>query len=325
MTGLLGRGECGGHVTLLFTVNDEALDPVGQGSLGAGLCVDDGVEVVAYGEQGGFGLKVSFEGTEGDSRLYDSVLNLLVEEIPEAKEIAWEISVRLALPVSQGFGMSASGAVAAALAFQRAMGLPKEESLRRSYLISHQVERNRSTGLGDVTALAAGGCERRLEAGAPYHGSLLHAGPGHAEGWSCSTPVVLAWRPDAGKHTSIYIDDPVWKESISCAGAKQMQTLSEGEWDIERWTELLDSAKCFAEESGIQADSSRVDLLSMVDDSMQKCGITEESVAMLCMLGESVAIVPSDAASEASWSSHLVSELEKSGLQAIMSRVGEAS
>ena len=52
MTGLLGRGECGGHVTLLFTVSDEALDPVGQGSLGAGLCVDDGVEVVAYGKQG---------------------------------------------------------------------------------------------------------------------------------------------------------------------------------------------------------------------------------------------------------------------------------
>ena len=325
MTGLLGRGECGGHVTLLFTVSDEALDPVSQGSLGAGLCVDNGVEVVAYGEQGEFGLKVSFEGTEGDPRLYDSVLNLLVEEIPEAKGIAWEIGVRLALPVSQGFGMSASGAVAAALAFQRAIGLPHEESLRRSYLISHQVERNRSTGLGDVTALAAGGCERRLEAGAPYHGPLLHRGPGRAEGWSCGTPVVLAWRPNAGKHTSGYIDDPAWKESISRAGAKQMQMLSEGEWGIGRWAELLDSAKCFAEESGLQADSSRVDLLSAVDVAMQECSITEEAVALLCMLGESVAIVPSDAASEASWSSPLVSELEKAGLQAIITRVGETS
>ena len=95
MTGLLGRGECGGHVTLLFTVSDEALDPVGQGSLGAGLCVDDGVEVVAYGEQGEFGLKVSFEGTEGDSRLYDSVLNLLAGEIPE------EIALYLFFPISE--------------------------------------------------------------------------------------------------------------------------------------------------------------------------------------------------------------------------------
>jgi pantoate kinase len=306
-------------------VSDEALDPVSQGSLGAGLCVDDGVEVIAYGEQGEFGLKISFEGTEGDPSLYDSVLDLLVEEIPEAKGIAWQIGVRLALPISQGFGMSASGAVAAALAFQRAMGLPHEESLRRSYLISHQVERNRSTGLGDVTALAAGGCERRLEAGAPYHGPLLQGGPGRAEGWSCGTPVVLAWRPDAGKHTSSYIDDPDWKDSISRAGAKQMQTLSEGEWGIDRWTELLNSAKCFAEESGIQADSSRIDLLSEADVAIQECNISEETVTLLCMLGESVAIVPSDATSEADWSGPLVSELEKTGLQAIMTRVGETS
>jgi hypothetical protein len=104
-----------------------------------------------------------------------------------------------------------------------------------------------------------------------------------------------------------------------------MQTLSEGEWDIDRWTELLDSAKCFAEESGLQADSSRIDLLSEVDVAIQECDIGEEAVALLCMLGESVAIVPNDAASEADWSSPLVSELEKAGLQAIMTKVGETS
>ena len=57
--------------------------------------------------------------------------------------------------------MSASGAIAAALAFQRAMGLPHEESLRRSYSLAHRAERERSTGLGDVTALAAGGAEQQ--------------------------------------------------------------------------------------------------------------------------------------------------------------------
>ena len=325
MTVFLGRGECGGHVTLLFTVSDAAADPVKQGSLGAGLCVDDGVEVVACGEQGEFGLKISFEGEEGDSGLYNSVLDLLVEEIPEAEDIAWEISVRLALPVSQGFGMSASGAVAAALAFQRAIGLPHEESLRRSYSIAHRVERNRSTGLGDVTALAAGGVERRLEAGAPYHGPLLHRGPGRAEGWSNDTPVVLAWWPDTGKHTSGYIDDLDWKESISRAGAKQMQALSEGDWGIGRWTELLDSAKHFAEDSGLQEDSSRFDLLSSVTGVMRECGIGEKAVALLCMLGDSAAIVPSDAASEVDWSDSLVAGLEKAGLQTILTRVNQPS
>ena len=325
MTVFLGRGECGGHVTLLFTVSDAAADPVKQGSLGAGLCVDDGVEVVAYGEQGEFGLKISFEGEEGDSGLYKSVLDLLAEEIPETEGIAWEISVRLALPVSQGFGMSASGAVAAALAFQRAMGIPHEESLRRSYSIAHRVERNRSTGLGDVTALAAGGVERRIEAGAPYHGPLLHRGPGLAEGWSNNTSIVLTWRPDTGKHTSGYIDDLDWKESISRAGAKQMKVLSEGDWGINRWSELLDSAKHFAKDSGLQADSSRFDLLSSVDRAIQECSIGQKAVALLCMLGDSVAIVPSDAASEVDWSDSLVAVLEKAGLQAIQTRVSQPS
>ena len=62
----LGRGRCGGHITLLFTVSDESDNPIRQGSLGAGLCVDHGVEVVAYGEDGEFGLKVTFESMEGD-------------------------------------------------------------------------------------------------------------------------------------------------------------------------------------------------------------------------------------------------------------------
>ena len=60
MTAFLGRGECGGHITLLFTVSDESDDPIEQGSLGAGLCVEDGVEVVAYGEEGESRLSVKF-------------------------------------------------------------------------------------------------------------------------------------------------------------------------------------------------------------------------------------------------------------------------
>ena len=325
MTVLLGRGECGGHVTLLFTVSDAATDPIEQGSLGAGLCVADGIEVVAYGEVGEFGLKVAFDGGEGDPGLYERILDLLVTEVPEAAGIAWEISVRLALPVSQGFGMSASGAIAAALAFQRAMGLPHEESLRRSYSLAHKAERERSTGLGDVTALAAGGVERRLVAGAPYHGALLLSGPGRAEGWSCATPIVLAWRPDAGKHTSDYIDDPDWKRSISQAGANQMQALSRGEWDISRWTELLDSSKRFAEDSGLLADSSRVELLTSVDDAMKECGIDEGTVALLCMLGESVAIVPNDPQSGVDWCGSMVEALERTGLQAMTTEVGRLS
>ena len=108
----LGRGRCGGHITLLFTVSDESEDHIRQGSLGAGLCVDDGVEVVAYGEDGKLGLTVTFESTEGDSELYEAVLDALVTEVPQVSGIAWGVSVTISLPTAQGFGVSASGAIA---------------------------------------------------------------------------------------------------------------------------------------------------------------------------------------------------------------------
>ena len=48
MPGLLGRGYCGGHVTLIFTIEDSDLDPVNQGSRGVGICLEEGVETVSY-------------------------------------------------------------------------------------------------------------------------------------------------------------------------------------------------------------------------------------------------------------------------------------
>ena len=325
MTAFLGRGECGGHITLLFTVSDESDDPIEQGSLGAGLCVEDGVEVIAYGEEGESGLSVRFVDDQADSMLYEEVLRMLIEEVPEVGDVSWEINVRLALPTSQGFGMSGSGAIAAAMAFQRAMGLPHEESLRRSYSLAHRVERARSTGLGDVTALAAGGVERRLVAGSPYHGALLENGPGRAEGWTSNTPVVLAWRPDTGKHTSNYIDDAHWKDSISEAGYKQMERLSLGDWDQSRWMGLMDAARAFAEDSGLLADSSRTELLSTADEAIGVCGTAVEAAALLCMLGESVVIVPTNPEDEGEGLSTLVSELKRAGLEATLTRVGELS
>ncbi len=40
----LGRGHCGAHLTLLFTVEDESDEPEFQGSIGSGICLEHGVE-----------------------------------------------------------------------------------------------------------------------------------------------------------------------------------------------------------------------------------------------------------------------------------------
>jgi len=280
--------------------------------------------VVAYGEDGEFGLTVTFESIEGDSELYEAVLDALAAEVPEVLDVAWGLSVTISLPPAQGFGVSASGAVASAMAFQRAVGLPYEESLRRAYSVAHWVERSRSTGLGDVTALAAGGVERRMEAGSPYHGSDLRNGPGRAEGWSLGTPVVLAWRSGSGKHTSVYIDDSNWKRVISEAGSRQMETLSKGDWTAERWADLIESASSFSHDSGLFEDSSRNELVTMAEAAAASAG-AEDVEVMLCMLGESVAIVPVDPTNGGEWIEDVITELDNIGLKGLGTRVGKLS
>ena len=177
MTVVMGRGECGSHVTLIFTVADEDKEIVNQGSLGVGLCLEQGVETIARGIEGDFEIDIKFVEGIGRSDLYERTLELLSEEITSFREYSWDLAVKLKLPLSQGFGMSASGAISAAMAFQRALGEPHEESLRRAFTIAHRVEREFSTGLGDVTALAAGGVERRTSPGAPFSGCLLYTSP----------------------------------------------------------------------------------------------------------------------------------------------------
>lgn len=324
MTAVLGRGTCGGHVTLLFTVEDSDDDPIRQGSLGAGLCLDDGCEAVARGESGEYSLKVRFLSGAGDTRMFQQVLDLLKDEIAEFGEMSWEIAIRNHLPSSQGFGMSAAGAVATAAAFQRALGLPHEESMRRSLAIAHRVERANSTGLGDVTALAAGGVERRINPGAPYSGSELNAGPGKAEGWSEGTPVVLAWRSSPGRHTSEYIDHPDWKRLITEAGQTQMEGLAKGEWNATRWSELIQSAESFSNDSRLIDDAARATLFEAGKNASERAGLATQIAVLLCMLGESIAIVPLDATGSQPLDS-LLSELDKEGLESMLTHIGHLS
>ena len=83
MSIVLGRGQCGAHITLLFTIDDSSEDPVYQGSRGAGICLKDGVEAIAKGEKGSGEMIVRFKNGEYNSRMYQDVLSELVEEIPE--------------------------------------------------------------------------------------------------------------------------------------------------------------------------------------------------------------------------------------------------
>ena len=228
MSIVLGRGQCGAHITLLFTIDDSSEDLVCQGSRGAGICLKDGVEAIAKGDNGSGEIIVRFKDGEYDSRMYQDVLSELVEEIPEIGNFDWELDIIMSLPTSQGFGMSASGAVASSMAIQRAIGIPHEECVRRSFLVAHIVERKRSSGLGDTTALSSGGVERRIAAGSPFSGSLLDNGPGVSQGWSVEIPILISWKEKTGRHTSSYIDNEDWRKKICLAGEHAMERIGKG-------------------------------------------------------------------------------------------------
>ncbi|MBP51477.1 MAG: hypothetical protein QGI73_02080 [Candidatus Thalassarchaeaceae archaeon] len=325
MTDILGRGECGSHVTLLFSIADSSEDIVQQGSLGSGLCLEAGSEVVARGWEGDGSLSIRFLGRGGEAGLYEEVVSTLSEFIPEVNEFDWEITVKLKVPVGQGFGMSASGAISATMAMQRAMGMPYEESLRRSHLVAHIVDRKQSSGLGDVSALSAGGVELRLSPGSPYNGHLLESGPGEAVGWSNGMEVVLAWGEGPGSHTSTYIDDPDWKVSISHAGNEQLAVLSEGDWNNGKWPELIEAAIRFSQRSGLSDEPGRSSVLDSARSAISRCGMDDLVVPLLCMLGESVVIVPCRLEDIDFELSDLLSSLEEEGLSGCITKVNESS
>ncbi len=318
-----GRGQCGGHVTLIFAINDLSEEPLEQGSLGAGLCLEDGIEVISRGEEGNFGLNVKFLNGSGSKTLYQDVLEVLSEDIPEIKNYFWELNIRLSLPISQGFGMSASGAIAAASSLQRALGVSHEESKRRSYLVAHLIERKRSTGLGDTTGLVSGGVERRIKEGSPFSGILLDKGPGESEGWAHNIQLLLAWKSESGRHTSEYIDNREWKEKITKSGIEKMNLIGKGVWDSSRWEELLLASEEFASESGLILDSDRSVILEDANRILRNNNLQTKFIPLLCMLGRSIVVLPRDIKYPEFGIDRISEELKKIGYNIVITQVSD--
>ncbi|MDP6906953.1 MAG: hypothetical protein QF440_05995 [Candidatus Thalassarchaeaceae archaeon] len=320
---LEGSAHVGGHVTLIFSVHDDFEKLVDQGSRGAGFSLDTGIQIIACGISGSG--KVSVDGYPSDITLHQ----LVIEEIsifdPDVKSFDWNLKQQTRLPHSQGFGLSAAGAIASALAIQRAMNISEKIARAQSLHIAHRVERKLSGGLGDVAALYAGGVELRIEPGCP---PLLQelGGGGAIVSWFSEIPVVVCWRKSASQHTSNYIDDGEWKLAIRAAGEAAISGLREGVWESVRWGELLDEAANFSKNSGLLDDSNRIDLLHQVGGAMISSGLVNSSLAArLCMLGESVVILPNDIKNTdfVNWQSILVESLEQRGLGALAVNISD--
>ena len=302
--------RCGGHVTLLFSICLDSKLPRSQGSRGAGFNVTDGVEanirhlwsnkpasVIRYSAGSTLDEAIG-DVKQGDIRINVTAMDgvvlhngtviyqELIEGLRDARllnrEDAYEINVQLELPTSQGFGMSAAGLIAVALAFHQLTG---KGNIEQYYRLAHRIERIHSGGLGDVLGIYAGGVELRLEAGSPVS-------PGKALGFPCNQNILLAWIPQESRHTGKYIDDPNWQRTITFAGEEAVNILRQGQWSHEKWPQLLQCSEQFSAASGMLDEPVRSAFLSNTNEEIKQLGYDSIMLTRLCMLGVSLCVLP---------------------------------
>jgi pantoate kinase len=161
-----------GHVTGVFVPSVQARDPRARGSVGGGLVLDRGAFAAAC-------------WAPGETRRI-SVRDASGSDLPISREVAERllgrqrgrltVTVFHGLPVGQGFGMSAAGALATALCVGDLLGVPA----RRSVEVAHLADLFGGGGLGGVAAILGGGVEFRVRPGIPPWGRINHrpwAGP----------------------------------------------------------------------------------------------------------------------------------------------------
>ncbi len=283
------ESRVGGHITLCFTVDVESENPLMQGSKGFGLSISKGVSVKVTKVENSQQNSIKFYGytKEAQSKLYYTVLGILQSEGIPVNEYSWDFDITLELPPQQGFGLSASGACASAIAIQKAIGVPESEIIPRALKVTHLVERKISGGLGDIAGMSVGGIERRIKSGFPKP-----VGSGIVESWYEEFPVILVWSGESGIHTSAYIDSQKWGSQITSAGNNSMEKINMIDWDLSSWDLILEESMNFCNNSGIIQEKNRMKLLKEINEVILDTEFETEVVVRLCMLGVSAIILP---------------------------------
>ncbi len=157
------KAFCPGHITGFFQIMEHR-DPMRSGSRGAGLCVNLGATSTVRMEEGNGEVIVSINGKEDKAPVTAAaVSNVILDRMVDVY-----VDTTLDLPMGQGFGTSAAGALSAAQATCELLELPFRVALRAA----HEAELSNHTGLGDVAALSRGGLTFRRKEGLPPFGLI---------------------------------------------------------------------------------------------------------------------------------------------------------
>ncbi len=246
-----------GHITGFFEIVFTD-DPLSTGSRGAGLCLQLGARSKVVVEQATRqSIKVVVNGKRSEAAVTKSAVSKLLDN----ERLTVTISANLDLPQSQGFGMSAAGALSAALALSDILG----RDMHEAFEAAHVAEVENRTGLGDIAAVMTAGITVRIAPGLPPIGTVQRI--------DGAPDVVLAV---VGKKllTKDILTDPAKRDAINRSGSEKVRLILE-EPTLGRLMELSSE---FAIETGL----ARKEVLDAVN-AASKLGS-----ASMSMLGNSV-------------------------------------
>ncbi len=249
------KAFCPGHITCLFSPGNTVGDMLCRGSRGIGIRVTLGA-TVKLSEVSGKEVSVVIDGSPSDAPVTRSVLEML---LPGR---GLEAEVSNGLPVGQGFGMSAAGAIAAALCAADIAGLPEDDA----WAAAHGAEIANGGGLGDVSALRiCSDVPERVTEGLPPHGEV--------RGTGLRFPVLTVAVLGPKMNTGTVLSDPANRTGLISAygDARRMFTGSR--------PSLFAASGYFSKRSGVESPEVSAAISKMASDNRR---------AAMCMLGNSI-------------------------------------
>ena len=158
------KAFCPGHITCFFSpaVSNDVFT---SGSLGAGIRLDKGATVTLE-ERSDPRTEITMDGEACDAPVTRRVIEIM------APGRGFDVTVENELHVSQGFGMSAAGAVAAGLCISSVTGADEFDA----YRAAHTAELQMGGGMGDVAGIMGGRQPVRVKAGIPPFGRVVDTG-----------------------------------------------------------------------------------------------------------------------------------------------------
>ena len=247
---------CPGHVSCVFQPFPSS-DPVKAGSRGFGIRLSLGAHCTAE-PRSDREIRITIDGIECQAPVTrHAVLSL-------AGDTGFDISISNDLPVSQGFGMSAAGALSAALCVCDHLGLSEHDAV----VAAHSADVCCGGGLGDVVAIAEC-CDLpiRMLPGIPPHGRM----DGLNHHIDRMTLAVLGQKMVTGS----VLGDQTMMDRIREVSERAMDAFLE-----ERTVDALyRQSNMFSSQSGLESDQLRAALEILHSEGYH---------AGMCMLGNSV-------------------------------------